>query len=97
MWTPKYVELRDPSNKLLQKTVQYTEDGPIEILYPIPGHKKESIPRLTKEAIAKTQPAWVDLTDDEVNKLLENTDWYEWPHLLAKNVQDALKRKNNVL
>jgi len=39
---------------------------------------------------------WVGLTDDEANDLLEHTDWYEWPHLLIKNVQDALKRKNNV-
>lgn len=44
MWTPKYVELRDPSGKLLQKTVQHTEDGPIELLYPIPKHSNSITP-----------------------------------------------------
>lgn len=55
-WFPKTVELRDPSGKLIQKTVQATEDGPIEILFPMP--------RLTAEAVAKTKP-WVGLTDEE--------------------------------
>lgn len=97
MWSPKYVELRDPSGKLLQKTVQHTEDGPIELLFPIPGHKKESMPRLTKEAIAKTRPAWVDLTDDEVLELVEDNDWYKWPENFVKIVEAKIKEKNKCL
>jgi len=33
MWTPRYVELRDKDGKLMQRTVQYEEDGPIELLF----------------------------------------------------------------
>jgi hypothetical protein len=37
---------------------------------------------------------WVGLTDEEVNHLLEHTDWLEWPHLFAKAIEAKLKEKN---
>jgi hypothetical protein len=40
------------------------------------------------------QRTWVGLTDEEVNYLLEHTDWFEWPHLFAKAVESKLKEKN---
>lgn len=85
-FSPKVVELRDANGKLLQKTVQHTEDGPIEILFPMP--------RLTKEAIAKTRPAWVDLTGDEVLELVEENDWFNWPENFVKIVEAKIKEKN---
>jgi hypothetical protein len=39
-------------------------------------------------------PVWIGLTDEEVNYLLEHTDWFEWPHLFAKAVESKLKEKN---
>ena len=86
IWYPNFVELRDDSGKLLQKTVQRKENGPIEILFPMP--------RLTKEAIAKTRPAWIDLTDDEVLTLVEDNDWYNWPEQFVKIVEAKIKEKN---
>jgi hypothetical protein len=79
MWSPKFVELRDADGKLTQKTVQYTENGPIEILYPVP------------------ESTWIDLSDDEVLKLVEDNDWYNWPEDFVKIVEKAVKVKNNVL
>lgn len=78
IWSPKFVELKDANGKLLQKTVQYTEDGPIEILYPIPNKKG----------------SWIELTDDEVLKLLEDYDWYNWPENFVKIVEAKVKEKN---
>lgn len=80
MWSPKYVELRDPSGKLLQKTVQHTEDGPIELLFPIPGQPKSN---------------WVGLTDDEINDLVHNHDDFAGLWELIDAVEAKLKRKNN--
>jgi hypothetical protein len=37
---------------------------------------------------------WVGLTDEEVNHLLEHTDWLDWPHLFAKAIEAKLKEKN---
>jgi hypothetical protein len=37
---------------------------------------------------------WVGLTDEEVNHLLEHTDWFEWPHLFAEAIEAKLKEKN---
>lgn len=37
---------------------------------------------------------WVGLTDDEVNYLLEHTDWFEWPHLFAVAIEAKLKERN---
>jgi hypothetical protein len=37
---------------------------------------------------------WVGLTDEEVNHLLEHTDWLEWPHLFAEAIEAKLKEKN---
>ena len=78
IWSPKFVELRDENGKLLQKTVQHTEDGPIEILYPIPNKKE----------------IWIELTEDEVLKLVEDNDWYNWPEDFVKIVEAKVKEKN---
>lgn len=43
MWTPRYVDLRDSDGKLLQRTVQHTEDGPIELLHPTPKNATTQI------------------------------------------------------
>ena len=40
------------------------------------------------------QEPWVGLTDEEVNHLLEHTDWLDWPHLFAKAIEAKLKEKN---
>lgn len=78
-FSPKVVELRDANGKLLQKTVQHTEDGPIEILFPIPNQSKQE---------------WVDLTDDEVLELVEDNDWFNWPENFVKIVEAKIKDKN---
>jgi hypothetical protein len=89
-WSPKVVELRDPDGKLIQKTVQHTEDGPIEILFPMP--------RLTAEAVAKTHP-WRGLTDDEVLNALKCLDSQtarlpQGFKLFAQSIEAMLKEKN---
>jgi hypothetical protein len=40
------------------------------------------------------QRTWVGLTDEEVNKLVDDEDWYNFPHEFAKAVEDKLKEKN---
>ena len=42
----------------------------------------------------KLQRTWVGLTDEEVNKLVDDEDWYNFPHEFAKAVEAKLKEKN---
>ena len=40
------------------------------------------------------QHTWVGLTDEEVNKFVDDEDWYNFPHEFAKAVEAKLKEKN---
>ena len=44
--------------------------------------------------ITPLQRTWVGLTDEEVNKLVDDEDWYNDPHEFAKAVEAALRSKN---
>jgi len=44
--------------------------------------------------ISPAQRTWVGLTDEEVNKLVDDEDWYNFPHEFAKDVEAKLKEKN---
>lgn len=41
-WIPKIVELYGKGGELQQKTIQRTENGPIEVIYPIPSVAQQS-------------------------------------------------------
>ena len=42
----------------------------------------------------KLQRTWVELTDDEVNKLVDDEDWYNDPHKFARIVETKIKQRN---
>jgi hypothetical protein len=48
----------------------------------------------TRPCFHYVEREWVGLTDEEVNHLLEHTDWFEWPHLFAEAIEAKLKEKN---
>lgn len=64
-WSPRYCEVRDESGKLVQRTVQHTENGPIELLFPLPSGFVDS-------KINPIKRQWVGLTDEDVMELFAN-------------------------
>ena len=45
-----------------------------------------------REALA--QRTWVGLTDEEVNKLVDDEDWYNDPHKFSRIVEAKVREKN---
>ena len=42
----------------------------------------------------KRKRTWVGLTDDEVNKLVDDEDWYNFPGEFARAIESTLRSKN---
>ena len=42
----------------------------------------------------KLQRTWVGLTDEEIDKLVDNEDWYNDPHGFTRAIEAKLKEKN---
>ena len=42
----------------------------------------------------KLQRPWVGLMDEEVNKLVDDEDWYNDPHGFVRAIEAKLKEKN---
>ncbi len=61
---------------------------------PMAWTNKMSIDVPNQPLYTAPQRTWVGLTDEEVNKLVDDEDWYNFPHEFAKAIEAKLKEKN---